>query len=89
MFRPEEEKAINTAVGAAVVIGVISFVGTLFACVAIAFQLSLIPVLVDPPPPTTWRDDLIRFSILAVPCTIAWIVMKLTYRFFRGLQLRG
>lgn len=89
MFRPKEEKALNTAIGTAAVVSLIAFVATFFACCVIALQLDLIPFSFGVPPPETWGDRLVELSILAVPCIIAWIVMKLTYRFFRGLQLRG
>jgi hypothetical protein len=89
MFRPKEEVALNTAVGAALVIGLITFVPTYVACAMLAFSLRLIPFQIfGPPSPTTWREVLVNFFVFAVPCVIAWIVMRLTYWFFRGLQIR-
>jgi hypothetical protein len=87
MSRPVDV-ALNTAVGAALVVGLISFSVSFFACVAVAVNTELIPLhLLEPASPMTWREQLAWCACVGVPCLVSWVAMRQTYRFFRNLSL--
>lgn len=88
MSRPEKDVALNTAVGVALVVGLISFPVTFFLCAAVAFNTGLMPLhLFEPAPPMTWREELAWCACVGVPCLVSWVAMRQTYRFFRNLSL--
>jgi hypothetical protein len=88
MTRPQKDVALNTAVGAALFLGLISFCVSFFACTAVAVNTGLIPLhLLEPAPPMTWREQLAWCACVGVPSLVSWVAMRQTFHFFRNLSL--
>jgi hypothetical protein len=88
MTRREQNVARNTAVGAALVLGLISFCVSFLACTVVAVNTGLIPLhIFEPAPPMTWREQLAWCACVGVPSLASWVAMRQTFHFFRNLSL--
>jgi hypothetical protein len=88
LTRPEKDVALNTAVGIALVLGLISFCVSFFVCLWVAINTELIPFhLSETNPQVTLHERLGWCACIGVPSLISWFVVRQTYRFFRNLSL--
>jgi hypothetical protein len=77
MSRPKKDIALNTALGVALVVGLISFPVSFFLCLTVALNTGLMD----------WREQFAGCACAVVSCLVSWVAMRQTYRFFRNLSL--